>query len=176
MNDMRKYIKAAEQLFESTKPRMYAIKLRGRRIGTMWEEDGEWHSEHDATGMSWATTDGKQAAIDVVVDHHREGTRSKSTTPGYMEPELDMSPKKVTEREDWNYDSSADEGMVAKCPNCGSTDVGTQLHPIISPSTTQLVCNDCGYEEDIPSVPAKKEPKFPAGSTMYSKAHLMKDL
>lgn len=175
MNDIRKYINAAEALFENAKPHMYAIKIAGRKIGTLWEENGEWHSEHNETGMSWAI-DNKQDAIDRVVDHHREVKRSKAKTPAYIEQTLDLSPKKVTEKEDWNYDSSADEGMVAKCPNCGSTDIGTQLHPTISPSTTQLVCNDCGYEEDIPSVPAKKEPKFPAGSTMYSKAHLMKDL
>lgn len=60
------------------------------------------------------------------------------------------------EDEDWNVDNSPEYGLEGKCPRCGSVDVSGELHPDISPSTTRMVCNDCGHKEHIETVPANK--------------------
>jgi len=63
-------MKLLKELLEDVK--FEDVKVDGKRIGSVWYEDGEWHSEYEGTGMTWAT-DNKKDAISVVVDNHEQG-------------------------------------------------------------------------------------------------------
>lgn len=41
----------------------------GTEIGSVWFYEGEWHSEHGFTGVSWAS-ESKNDAVDIVLNQH----------------------------------------------------------------------------------------------------------
>ena len=57
--------------------------LKGVRIGTWWYEKGEYHAQHNLTGVSWAS-DSKEDAIDVIRSQHRSYIKSVSSI-GYQQ-------------------------------------------------------------------------------------------
>ncbi len=50
----------------------------GTMIGSLWFEEGEWHSEHDHTGVTWASSS-KQDAISIVKSQHSAYLRGKKS-------------------------------------------------------------------------------------------------
>lgn len=60
-----------KELNEAVNTKPIYVKINGKVIGSVWiDDDGDWNSEHDSSGMSWGGIDSKEDAIEGIKDHH----------------------------------------------------------------------------------------------------------